>query len=222
MAESTRRLLRAGFFAGPLYLVVGYAQGFLREGFDFKRHALSQLSNGEQGWIQTANFVVTGLLIFAGAVGVRRVLRGQRAGTAGPILLAIFGLGILGAAVFKADPGNGFPPGTPETAEMTRTGMMHFMVAGIAFYAIIIASFVFAARYAKLHRTGWAVASAVTGLFFLVSFSAIATGSSSPLLIPGLYVGITAILLWHSALHRDIERSSAEPGAGRTFSSAGG
>ena len=206
MPESTRNLLRAGFLAGPLYLIVGYAQGFLREGFDFRRHALSQLTNGEMGWIQTANFVLTGLLILAGAVGVRRVLKGQRAGTAGPILLAIFGLGILAAAAFPADPGNGFPPGTPEAAEMTQTGMMHFMVAGIAFYAIIIASFVFAARYAKLGRTGWAVASAVIGLFFLISFSAIATGSSSPLLIPGLYLGVTAILLWHSALHRDMER----------------
>ncbi|WP_327138784.1 DUF998 domain-containing protein [Nocardia sp. NBC_01327] len=38
------------------------------------RHLLSALSRGDLGWIQTTNFVVTGLLAAAGAVGARRVL----------------------------------------------------------------------------------------------------------------------------------------------------
>jgi len=208
MSDATRTLLRYGSIAGPLYLVVGYAQALIREGFDFRRHALSQLANGEMGWIQTANFVATGLLAIAGALGVRRVLRGQRAGTWGPILFAVFGLGLLVAAVFSADPGNGFPPGTPETGTMTARGMLHFMAGAVTFYALIAACFVFSRRFASLGRTGWTVLSLITGLAFLVCFSAIPMGVSSPLLMPGLYVVVTAALVWHSAVYRDIARAA--------------
>src|SRR6188474_216562 len=72
----TRTLLRAGAIAGPLYLIVGYAQAFTRAGFDLSRHALSQLANGDRGWIQTLNFALSGVLAIVGAMGVRRALRG--------------------------------------------------------------------------------------------------------------------------------------------------
>jgi hypothetical protein len=60
---STRTLLRLGVVAGPFYLAVGLAQAFVREGFDFARHPLSVLANGPGGWVQTANFVLTGLMV---------------------------------------------------------------------------------------------------------------------------------------------------------------
>jgi hypothetical protein len=71
---STSQLLRCGMLAGPFYLVVGVMQGLLREGFSFARHPLSVLANGSLGWIQTANFVLTGLMVLAAAVGFRRAL----------------------------------------------------------------------------------------------------------------------------------------------------
>src|SRR5215813_11948966 len=77
----TRALLTCGVIAGPLYIAVGVTQMFIRPGFDIQRHALSLLSNGDLGWIQIANFIVTGLLVIAGALGMRRVLRGSRGGT---------------------------------------------------------------------------------------------------------------------------------------------
>jgi hypothetical membrane protein len=209
MSDATRTLLRCGIIAAPLYLLVGYAQALTREGFDFRRHALSQLAQGEMGWIQTANFIVTGLLVIAGAVGVRRVLKGQRAGTWGPILLTLFGLGMLGASAFPADAGNGFPPGTPETAEMTRTGIMHFMFGAITFYALILACFVFARRFLGQQRTGMAVVSILTGLGFLGSFSAIAMGTTSAMVVPAFYVAVTWSMLWHSVLIRDVAHSRA-------------
>jgi hypothetical protein len=81
LSLDTRSLLGAGMLAGPLYLIVGYAQALTRAGFDFRRHPLSILSNGELGWIQVANFLVSGALVIAGAVGVRRALTGSRGGT---------------------------------------------------------------------------------------------------------------------------------------------
>ena len=67
-------LLRCGVVAGPFYLAVGLMQAFLRDGFDFARHPLSVLANGPGGWIQTANFALTGLMVIAAAVGIKRAL----------------------------------------------------------------------------------------------------------------------------------------------------
>ena len=111
----TRALLTCGVVAGPVYIVVAVIQMFIRPGFDIRRHALSLLSNGALGWIQIGNFLVTGLLVIAGALGMRRVLRGSRGGTWGPLLIGVYGLGLIGAGIFRADPALGFPPGTPRT-----------------------------------------------------------------------------------------------------------
>jgi hypothetical protein len=110
-AAVTRSALWCGVLAGPFYLAVGLAQAFVREGFDLGRHPLSMLANGPGGWIQTANFVITGLMVIAAAAGLRRVLRpGARAL---PWFLGGFGAAMIVAAAFPADPVDGFPPGTP-------------------------------------------------------------------------------------------------------------
>jgi hypothetical membrane protein len=88
---------------------VGAIQLFIRPGFDIRRHALSLLSNGDLGWIQIANLAITGALLLASAVGMWRALHGTRGGTWGPLLLGLYGVGLIGAAMFTADPGMGFP-----------------------------------------------------------------------------------------------------------------
>src|SRR4030095_4562807 len=93
--RTTRTLLSCGIVAGPLFVVVGLLQSFPIPGFDLTRHYLSQLSSGDLGWIQIANFVISGLLTIAAAVGVRRALRGGRLGRVGPALLAAFGVGLV-------------------------------------------------------------------------------------------------------------------------------
>src|SRR6516164_11303750 len=110
--QLTRALLTCGVVAGPLFTVVGLTQAFTRPGFDLTRHALRLLENGDLGWIQISSFLLTGLLFVACAVGMRRTLRGSRGGTWGPLLIAVMGVGLIGAAFFRADPGLGFPPGT--------------------------------------------------------------------------------------------------------------
>ena len=63
--ETTRRLLGCGVVAGPLFLAVWAVQAFAREGFDPTRHPASLLALGDLGWIQIANFVITGALFVA-------------------------------------------------------------------------------------------------------------------------------------------------------------
>ncbi|HSE66462.1 MAG TPA: DUF998 domain-containing protein, partial [Gemmatimonadales bacterium] len=108
--DRTPTLLRLGTLAGPLYVLVGLLEVLFRSGFDIRRHALSLMSNGSLGWIQIASFICSGVLVIAGAIGLRRAIYPSRGGTAGPILLAIYGIGLIGAGIFVADPMDGFPP----------------------------------------------------------------------------------------------------------------
>ena len=74
ITKGTRALLTCGLLAGPLFILLIVIQALTRPGFDLRRHPASMLSLGDLGWIQIANFMVSGLLIVAFAVGLRRVL----------------------------------------------------------------------------------------------------------------------------------------------------
>jgi hypothetical protein len=96
-------MLYAGIIAGPLYVLVSLIEVIARDGFDPRRHAWSQLANGDLGWIHSANLIVAGLLVVLGAIGWRRMLR-SRAWA----FLAGYDLSMVAAGVFRADAGN--PP----------------------------------------------------------------------------------------------------------------
>jgi len=197
----TGKLLACGVAAGPLYIVIGAAQALTRDGFDMRRHPLSLLSNGDLGWIQIATFIVAGVLVLAGALGVRRRLHPGRGGTWGPILLALWGIGLIGSGIFVADPGAGFPPGVVvEEGAMSRSGMLHFVFGAVAFYALIAACLVFARRFHGLAERGWALYSLITGIGFLVVFGGIASGAASGALMLSFYAAVAWIWGWHTAV----------------------
>src|SRR5215471_19759058 len=148
-----KALLLGGAVAGPLYLVVGLTEAFTRPGFDIRRHDLSLLANGDLGWIHITDLVVTGLLVVAGAAGMRASLTNGRGRTWGPLLVGIFGFGLIAAGFFTADPALGFPPGTPADARsVSWHGLMHLVSAAIGFLCLIAACFVFARRFGALQR----------------------------------------------------------------------
>lgn len=209
-ARLTRSLLLAGVTAGPLYLAAGLAQALLRPGFDLRRHDLSLLSNGDLGWIQVANFLLTGALIVAGAAGRRRAVRQGRGRTWVPILLAVYGLGLIGAGIFAADPAYGFPPGTPAgPGAFSWHGMLHLATAAVGFLALIAACLVDATRWAGLGRRWWAGYSVVTGVAFLAAFAGIAAGSGSGWAILGFWIGLAVAWSWISATSLYLLRAPA-------------
>ncbi len=176
--STTRLLLLCGAIAGPLYVVLGIFQMLIRPGFDPTRHDLSLMSNGELGWIQISNFIVTGLLTIAGAVGMRRALQSGRGRTWGPLLIGLYGLGLIGAGIFVADPINGFPPGAATgTPVITSNGILHLVTGAIGFLGLIAACFVFARRFRSLNQPGWANFSIATGVIFFAAFFGIAMGT---------------------------------------------
>ncbi len=166
-STETARLLACGVVAGPLFLAVLMIQAFTREGFDLSRHPLSLLSLGDLGWIQIANFVVTGALLVVCAIGMRRVLLPGRSGTWAPRLVGAFG---VVAGVFATDPGAGFPPGAPTGApeQISWHGILHEVGSGLALLGMIVGCLVFARRFAALERRGWVGACVATAAAVLV------------------------------------------------------
>ena len=198
-AKRTKTLLTCGIIAGPLYIILGLVQMAIRPGFDITRHSLSLLANGDLGWIQTLNFLVTGILLIAGAVGVKRALQSGPGSRWAPRMLGLYGLGLIGASIFSADPALGFPPGTPlENNPISWHGLMHFVVGTIGFIGFIAACFIFARRFRALQRPAWAWYSLITGILFLASFVGIASGSKGPV---SLVFAIAVVLgfAWISA-----------------------
>jgi hypothetical protein len=210
-AAITRSLLGYGLLAGPVYVVVGLVQALTRDGFDLTRHDLSLLANGPSGWIQIANFVVTGLMTVAAAVGMARSLRvlGGGPGTIwGPRLVGVYGAGLVAAGVFVADPMNGFPAGTPDGPPTTVTvgGVGHLVAGAIGFLCLVAGTLVLARPYVALGRTGVAWFSRITGVLFLVAFLGIASGSASPAVVLGFWVAVILAWTWLAVVSLDLYR----------------
>jgi hypothetical protein len=154
---ATRTLLAAGVVAGPVFLGAVLAQAAAHDDFDLRRHPLSSLALGDAGWVQTATFLVTGLLLVAYAAGLRRRLRPGLGGTWAPVLVAVNGLALVVAGLFAGDPVNGYPVGAAE--ETTVHGVIHAAaptVGGLAGWATFL---VLARRYAAQGRRRWALLS---------------------------------------------------------------
>jgi hypothetical protein len=196
-ANLDRAWLTAGALAGPVYLALGLGQALLRPGFDLMRHDLSLLSNGELGWIQIGNFLLSGLLVIAAAVGLRRALGTGRGRTWGPLLLGGYGLGLIGAGIFGADPAFGFPPGTPAEANtISSHGLLHIVFAALGFAALIGCCGVFARRFAAQHEHAWAAYSIVTGVVFLFGFIGVASASGASWSVLGFWVAVVLAWSW--------------------------
>lgn len=176
--KPARALLFCGVVAGPIYIVVGVIEMLTRPGFDVTRHDLSLLANGDWGWVHSTLLVTTGLLTVAGAAGLRRALRGRRGGTSVPLLVGVYGLGLIGAGFFTADPAFGFPPGTPaSTHGVSWHGLLHLVSGGIGFLGLIAACLMSARRFGAEGHRRWAVYSLATGVLYFAAFLGIAAGS---------------------------------------------
>ncbi len=189
----TRSLLGYGVIAGPFYVAVSLAQALTRDGFQFDKHAWSLLENGSLGWIQITNFIVTGLMTIVAAAGLRRAMTAGRGRRWAPALITAYGLSLVAAGIFTADPAQGFPVGTPEVTAMSWHGTLHFLCGGIGFLGLTAACLLFGSRFAQAGRADLAWFSRVTGIVFLAAFAGIATGSHGPTTL--IFVA-AVVLVW--------------------------
>lgn len=208
--QVTRSLLGYGLFAGPTYVVVSLAQALTRDGFDLLRHPWSVLANGSYGWIQVTNLVVTGLMVILFAVGLRRDLASGPGSRWAPRLLAVYGLGMTAAGVFRADPTDGFPVGTPSgPGAVSWHGMLHLAFASVGFACLTAACLVLARRYAAERRTGWAWFSRVVGVAFLTGFAMLASGGGNPASFITFIIALILVFGWITAVALDRYRHPA-------------
>lgn len=164
--NSTKKLLLSGAILAPLFYIIVLTQMATRDGFDISRHAISSLSLGDMGWIQITNFILTGTLALLLAVGLRRMLQAGKAGTWAPILIGVYGLGIITAGVFPPDAALGFPVGAPEgmPETMSASAALHSVGFFTAFSALTATCFVIARRFFADTERNWGMYSIASGI----------------------------------------------------------
>jgi len=192
-----RRGLIAGVVAGPLFVTTAVTQILTRDGFDLTRHPISLLANGEYGWVQSANFVVAGLLSLLFAYGVAPHLRDGRGAIAGPVLFAVYGVGLIAGGVFKADPAMGFPAGAPAgyPDQLSTSSVIHAFAPPLAFLALVGVCLVLARRFAV---EGDRQAAVVTLIVAVVCF--LLPLPFGPLHSVRLFVAVILGFAWVTAL----------------------
>lgn len=172
--------LVCGVAAGPLFVSTFIAIGARRDGYDWRRHAVSSLAAGRRGWLQRANFIVTGSLVCIAAHGLARSSKQTRGPGVVPTLIFGVGGGLIGSGLFVTDPVAGFPPspgghdeaGRAPSVVPTRQGRLHNLCAIPIFAGIPIAALTCATFAGRRGEYRWASysagsASAMTSAFVL-------------------------------------------------------
>ena len=198
---SLRLLLACGIVGPLLFILMFLVEGATRPDYSPLRHPVSSLSIGDLGWMQIANFIITGALLIAFALGVRRALPSA---TWRALLLGLVGVGLIGSGIFVTDPLNGYPPGTAlvPTARTTH-GVLHDLFGIPVFLGLPITCVVFGRLFRRLGQRGWATYSILAGLAMFVVFIPARAGFSQRALaaFAGLFqhlsliVGFTWIML---------------------------
>lgn len=198
-AKSARQhwLLACGAVAGPLFVVTVLVQALTRPGFSLNRDAASLLDLGSWGWVQSANFVLTGLLFIGAAAGLRRALPGRPGNRWAPRLAVVVGAGLIGGGLFHPDPSGGYPPGTPPGASAVSSwhGLLHEVCGSAAFLALIVLCLVLARRYQARAQRVAAACSLAAGV---LCAAGVASGGA-PHGSLTLFIGVSAALLWIAA-----------------------
>lgn len=193
-----RLALLCGAVAGPLFVLAAAVEGATRAHYDPMRHPVSSLALGEHGWTQTANFLLAGVLYLAFAAGLRHALTPGRGRLWAPILLALFGVGLLGSGLFTTDPVSGYPPGSPASVtDPTTAGTLHDLFALPVFFGLPVLCVILAVRLIGERRAGLAVYTLVTAVAFLICFFAASAGfAQEPGLVEvaGLFQRMTIVL----------------------------
>jgi Protein of unknown function (DUF998) len=163
-------LLACGIAGPPLFVGLSLVLASVRDGFDLRRHPFSLLSLGELGWVQIANFVVSGLLVLAFAAGLSRRLRGGPGDRTVPVAFAAMGASLIGGGVFTADPAFAFPPGTPDGSPATVSwhSALHGVAFGVGMLALVAATALLGSRFLRTGERRWGWYSLASGVVYLV------------------------------------------------------
>jgi hypothetical membrane protein len=187
-SASVDRLVWGGVVGPVVFTTVFLVLGAVRPGYEPLRHQVSYLSLGDGGWIQTASFLVTGVLVLAFAIGLRRRLTGGVGAIGIPVAVGFAGAGLVFAGLFPTMPAFGYPPGTPNGFPTAIPLSAYVHVAGaIAFFCgLIAAPLLMARRFRRTEEPGWAALSFAATIAILVFFTASSADPSGQPFVPAL------------------------------------
>ena len=160
-----------------------------REGFDLSRHAWSQLSNGDLGWLQITNFVVVGLMTVTEAIGLGRALPGGLGATWAGRLLAVPGVSLIAAGASAPTPAPAWSD-RPPSRSSPGTGCCTSSPAASDSWPSSRACLVVARRYAAEGQR--ALFSRIAGVWLLVAFIGVAAGAGRSATVLAF---VTAVIL---------------------------
>lgn len=154
MSES---LLILGVITAVMFLVVLFLEGSARPNYRASYHTGSELTLGNRGWVQVANFVQMGVGTIAFAAGINQTLGTPVAA----VLLAIAGLALIMAGTFKPDPLRGYPPNAEPV--VTLRGRVHESTGPIMSFGLLAGSLLIASALEGPWRV-YTVITAIAGL----------------------------------------------------------
>jgi Protein of unknown function (DUF998) len=169
-----------GVVAGPVFVSAFTMIGARRAGYDWRRHAVSSLSIGPDGWPQRANFALVGALYCVAAQGLSHSSRRAVGPSVVPALLFGVGAGLIGSGLFVTDPVAGFPPSerAPDVTDgelsvktPTREGTLHNLCAIPIFAGIPVAALTCAGSAARGRAYPWAAYCAVSAIGMAGAFA---------------------------------------------------
>jgi hypothetical membrane protein len=189
-----------------LMLALWTVASLMRPGYDQLTQYGSELGTGPNAVIMNTNFVLTGLLIAAFAVGLFKSIHGGRWTQIGSMLLLVFGAGEVAGGLFPCD------PGCPIAAQSV-SQLAHNVDAVIAFVSIALAPlFVSAGLNRDQQWKNYRSYSIVTGILTLGLLSIFSSASLGYLgfvglferlflAVPFLWIEIVAAKLWKASGH---------------------
>lgn len=99
---------------------------------------ISELVLGRFGFIQTIAFLIAGVTTLGLAYAIRHLTRGTWGSVVGPVLVGVYGLGAIVAAIFPTDRID-----TPaDVWSSSTTGLIHIGTSLISFVAMVVAMFI--------------------------------------------------------------------------------
>src|SRR4030095_10772741 len=222
ITKATKGLLIAGQVGCILFILLFLIQGQLREGYSSLKFPVSSLSIGEHGWIQQANFLICGALIFLCSFGLYKATTNIKGQLWTSIFFAIAGLGLIGAGIFTSDSVYGYPLTEPfHGAQYTVTGRIHESVSTFFFVGVPVTCFKMHNRFKAIGEKRLALLSNISGFGILIGLLISGAGfRQTPYLvtIAGLLQRLTIILAlsWLIFLLQIIIRNSVIRHGGRS------
>ena len=178
-----------GVLAPPLWLSLITVAGALQPGFSHVTQYISEL--GERGsstetLMRYAAFEFTGFLYLCFALALMPDFRNSRFYRLAACLIAIDGLGRIGAGIFPCDPG---------CVGLSLSQELHHYFATVGFSSGILATIVWGIIFRiqdwpKMF-TGYSVGSGISALTFLL----LMTWSQNPMKTPGLFEHLATLIL---------------------------